>query len=475
MSRIGHEIVELESRVKGLRDNYYIVDVLGSGTFSSVYKAIDLRNSQYDNEEWIESYARSMASGALPAYMSHAMDKDQSGTGTTQPRYLRASDVYRRTGRPVYVALKRIFVTSSPARILNELDILVALRDGPNVSHLITAWRSQDQVMVVMPLVRHEDFRHFHRILPMSEMRYYFHSLLTALQWCHSQDVIHRDVKPTNFLYNPTTATGTLCDFGLAEIFDPNSWQGACHHGPPTLDHPHGLTGVNSETESTHFWPNAMLHANSRTPTAENKIGGYPAQTFQHLHANIAVSHGGLPIPGYIKKETRPSVHAERAGTRGFRPPEVLLKCPDQTVAIDIWAVGVIMLAFLTKRYPLFNARDDQEALLEISTIFGKRRMEQVAVLHSAFFCAFLLLLLSCSYRKLIKHFALLRSYLYYQRTDRREELHDQHTRLHPLAQSLLGGHERCTQPGRAPTSRRRCDRVGAQLPAARLHSPLDR
>lgn len=365
------------------------MDVLGSGTFSSVYKAIDLRNSQYDNENWIEAYARSMVSGALPAYMSQAMNKDQIGTGTTKPRYLRASEVYRRTGKPVYVALKRIFVTSSPVRILNELDILAILRGGPNVCYLITAWRSQDQVIAVMPYVRHMDFRQFYRILPMNEMRYYFHSLLTALRWCHSQEVIHRDVKPGNFLYNPITGTGTLCDFGLAEIFDPNSWQGTCHHGPPTPDHPHGQTSVNEEVESTHFGPNAMLHPKSRTPTVEDKIGEHSVQTFQQLHANIAISYGGMPVPGYIRNDTRPSVHANRAGTRGFRPPEVLLKCPDQTVAIDIWAVGVIMLAFLTKRFSLFNATDDVEALLEMSTICGKRRMEQVALLHSTFLYLF--------------------------------------------------------------------------------------
>lgn len=37
---------------------------------------------------------------------------------------------------------------------------------------------------------------------------------------------------------------------------------------------------------------------------------------------------------GYLKpeQEKRPSIRANRAGTRGFRAPEVLLKCPDQTV-----------------------------------------------------------------------------------------------------------------------------------------------
>lgn len=86
---------------------------------------------------------------------------------------------------------------------------------------------------------------------------------------------------------------------------------------------------------------------------------------------------------GVLKEDTRPSVRANRAGTRGFRAPEVLFKCQDQTTAVDIWSTGIILLAFLTKRFPLFNANDDTEALLELTVIFGKKRMTQAATLHN--------------------------------------------------------------------------------------------
>lgn len=62
-----------------------------TGTFSSVYKAVDLCHQIYDNNGW-------------------------QGTSRTQG-----------SGK-VYVALKRIYVTSSPIRILNELQILRDLK-----------------------------------------------------------------------------------------------------------------------------------------------------------------------------------------------------------------------------------------------------------------------------------------------------------------------------------------------------------
>lgn len=61
--------------------------------------------------------------------------------------------------RPRYVAIKKIYVTSSPQRILNELDLLHKLTGLPNVVPLITAFRHLDQVVAVLPYCKHTDFR----------------------------------------------------------------------------------------------------------------------------------------------------------------------------------------------------------------------------------------------------------------------------------------------------------------------------
>jgi cell division control protein 7 len=54
--------------------------------------------------------------------------------------------------------------------------------------------------------------------------------------------------------------------------------------------------------------------------------------------------------------------------------------------ALDIWSVGVTLLGFLTRRFPFFTSTDDTEALLEIGTIFGKRRLEKCAAQHNRTF-----------------------------------------------------------------------------------------
>lgn len=96
-----------------------------------------------------------------------------------------------------YVALKKIYVTSSPIRIQNELELLHDLRGCRSVCPLITAFRFQDQVVAVLPYFPHSDFRVQYRTFMVADMRHYLRSLLTALHSVHEHDILHRDIKPT--------------------------------------------------------------------------------------------------------------------------------------------------------------------------------------------------------------------------------------------------------------------------------------
>lgn len=84
-----------------------------------------------------------------------------------------------------------------------------------------------------------------------------------------------------------------------------------------------------------------------------------------------------------IKKE----VHASRAGTPGYRPPEVLLKHPAQTTAVDMWAIGVIMISIMSACYPFFKGADDFTALAEMITVFGDEAIRKTALSVSRHVC----------------------------------------------------------------------------------------
>ncbi|THV03365.1 kinase-like protein [Dendrothele bispora CBS 962.96] len=332
---ILNEISDLEAVVPDLSTDYKLIDRLGTGTFSSVYKAIDLHyHTKWDNAPWHGYHPPSSS-----AYYQ---------------------SIPRETGRNVYVAIKRIYVTSSPERIRNEIAILDECRGCRHVSQIITAFRKDDQVVLILPYQRNDDFRDYFSSLPVPAIKSYFRCLFRSLRDIHARGIIHRDVKPANFLFDPRTGIGTLCDFGLACRMEPGQGHNLCLHTPPSAEYPHGKIKERKDYD--------VDYAKKMSKEAKHR--------------------SGLPSDkvGYPEKDNRPHSKANRAGTRGFRPPEVLLKCGDQTGAVDMWAVGMILLSFLTRKFPLFQSNDDVEALVEIAVIIGRRKMERAAMLHNRMF-----------------------------------------------------------------------------------------
>lgn len=319
---VMEDMDKFEASFKNITQRYRLINRIGEGTFSTVYKAEDLLYDHYVNE-W---------------------DFDAEKENADSQNSLKQNQ--NRPPKPRFVAIKKIYVTSSPTRILNELELLHDLRDSPNVCPLITAFRHQDQVIAILPFFQHKDFRDYYRDFTVSEMRIYFHSLFTAIKSTHEAEIIHRDIKPTNFLYSPAQQRGVLVDFGLAEREGTDWHQCTC-----CLESPDRQRKINSS-----------VYASTRA-------------------AARAANQADVK-PTYPKEDQRSSRRANRAGTRGFRAPEVLLKCTAQTCLIDVWSCGIILLTFLSKRFPFFHSADDIDAFLELCTIFGKRRMKEVALLH---------------------------------------------------------------------------------------------
>lgn len=174
---IIQEISHLNAAIPFLAENYQVIDRLGTGTFSSVYKAIDLRYDEWDNKPWKgnhppESSAYYQSAG--PAYRGRGgrgpgIGKDK-GKGKDKARENEAEqdfnamtvDSAENSGvleSKVYVAIKRIYTTSGPERIRNELAIMQSCRGCRHTSQLITAYRHLDQVVLVLPYQRNIDFR----------------------------------------------------------------------------------------------------------------------------------------------------------------------------------------------------------------------------------------------------------------------------------------------------------------------------
>ena len=88
-----------------------------------------------------------------------------------------------------------------------------------------------------------------------------------------------------------------------------------------------------------------------------------------------------LNVKEPIQNDNRPPRRANRAGTRGFRAPEVLFKCTINQPRL-IFGQPEYWFLYFTRKFPIFNSPTDTDAILELAWIFGYDKMAKCAELH---------------------------------------------------------------------------------------------
>ncbi|XP_047485260.1 cell division cycle 7-related protein kinase-like isoform X3 [Penaeus chinensis] len=487
---------------------------------------------------------------AVPQLESLFVISQCIGHGTFSSVYLaRTKHTTTINGRH-HFAIKHIIPTSHPSRVYMELKCLKLIGGLDNVMGVTMCFREMNHVVLVMPYFPHDSFADYVGCLTIAELQDYLRNLLIALRRVHSFGIIHRDVKPANFLYNRKQQRYSLVDFGLAQ--EVSQIKTSAMHGnlarlnrarieaanqmltPPTVETPHHpanktvkrklvvspgepteaeksvkrarqgsppSTSVSSILSTTTNRVNTALRRSPRkqcsiapSPKKENfELMGTPRkvtiqssnvqQDSPSKHTRNAEANRRLESPDFNANKTpvakaeirdisstsnesslasksftqrhrqmssvtalsarvpriakafqqkqgpstafrdvrvlqevqtrkgamlqpvsckcyghprvcsvcvtRTNQVAPRAGTPGFRAPEVLLRHPDQGTAVDMWSVGVILLCLLSGRYPFFRAVDDLSTLAEIATLLGTQVMKKTAAhLGKLFTCS---------------------------------------------------------------------------------------
>lgn len=106
-------------------------------------------------------------------------------------------------------------------KIKREIKILQNLSGGPNIINLIDITRDpiSRTPALIFEHVNNTDFKTLYPKLSDLEVRHYMRELLVALDFCHSQGIMHRDVKPHNVMIDHEARKLRLIDWGLAEFY----------------------------------------------------------------------------------------------------------------------------------------------------------------------------------------------------------------------------------------------------------------
>ena len=108
-------------------------------------------------------------------------------------------------------------------KIKREIKILQNLCGGPNIITLLDVVRDPQSKTpsLIFEHVNNTDFKVLFPTLTDNDIRYYMFELLKALDFCHSQGIMHRDVKPHNVMIDHQQRKLRLIDWGLAEFYHP--------------------------------------------------------------------------------------------------------------------------------------------------------------------------------------------------------------------------------------------------------------
>ena len=163
------------------------------------------------------------------------------------------------------------------SRFFREAEIIERL-DHPNIVAVYDMGEEDDLAYISMELLKGTDLDANTKpdnLLPYKKVLEIIACAADALGYAHEQDVVHRDVKPGNIMYDPVSGVAKVMDFGISRITTESKTKLGVVLGTPYYMSPEQLRGLKIGGASDIFslgislyqiagWKVAVLQASQR-------------------------------------------------------------------------------------------------------------------------------------------------------------------------------------------------------------------
>ena len=133
----------------------------------------------------------------------------------------------------------------------------------PNIVTIYDAGEEHDLAYISMEYLKGKDLTPYIKagnLLPLRRVLEMVADSADALAYAHDHNVVHRDVKPGNIMYDPDTQTLKITDFGIARITDSSRTKTGMVLGTPSYMSPEQLAGRKVDGRSDLFSLGVMLY-----------------------------------------------------------------------------------------------------------------------------------------------------------------------------------------------------------------------
>jgi len=126
----------------------------------------------------------------------------------------------------------------------------------PNIVTIYDAGEEHDLCYIAMELLKGKDLVPYTKpgaLLPIDKVVSIVARVADALGYAHKQNIVHRDVKPANVMYEPESDSVKVADFGIARITDSSKTKTGMVLGTPSYMSPEQLSGKKVDGRSDLF------------------------------------------------------------------------------------------------------------------------------------------------------------------------------------------------------------------------------
>jgi CHASE2 domain-containing sensor protein len=126
----------------------------------------------------------------------------------------------------------------------------------PNIVTIYDAGEEHDLCYIAMELLKGQDLVPYTKpgnLLPIEKVVSIIARVADALGYAHSQNIVHRDVKPANVMFELASDSVKVADFGIARITDSSKTKTGMVLGTPSYMSPEQLSGKKVDGRSDLF------------------------------------------------------------------------------------------------------------------------------------------------------------------------------------------------------------------------------